>query len=110
MGFCYPGKAASGDMSPRPECAPMWHPRLLSALKRTQLIIYVGKYAFDRYLASEFASVTAAVEGFRTLLPMRVALPHPSPRNNIWLKRHPWFETEVLPALQARVHTVLAPR
>ena len=81
----------------------MWHPGLLKALVHLKLVIYVGKYAFDHYLAGDFDSITAAVAGWKDLLPGRIALPHPSPRNNIWLKKHAWFERSVVPALQRRI-------
>jgi len=107
MGFCFPGTGKSGDMSPRPECAPLWHDPILSCLSKLELTITVGQYAFDRYLAAEFASLTDAVRGFDALLPARLALPHPSPRNNIWLRKNPWFETDVLPRVQCRVQELI---
>ncbi len=107
MGFCYPGKGKTGDLSPRTECAPLWHDRVLRALRSVELTVYVGKYAFEAYLSAEFASLTDAVQGYRELLPRRVALPHPSPRNNIWLKKHAWFEDEVVEAVRTRVSDVV---
>ncbi len=103
MGFCYPGHGPSGDRPPRPECAPLWHPRLLPALNRVELVVYIGKYAFARYLSQDFDSITDAVAGWKRLLPNSIALPHPSPRNNIWLKKHAWFERKTIPALKERV-------
>lgn len=108
MGFCYPGKASSGDAPPRPECAPMWHDKLLSKLASVGLTVYIGHYAFDRYLSGDFGTITEAVAAAPTLLPARIALPHPSPRNNIWLKKHDWFGRDVLPALRARVQALMA--
>ncbi|MEO1009633.1 MAG: uracil-DNA glycosylase family protein, partial [Planctomycetota bacterium] len=103
MGFCYPGKGTSGDLPPRPECAPQWHRPLLNTLRKIELTMYIGKYALDRYLPGEYASITDAVRAFEGLLPIRIVLPHPSPRNNIWLKKNAWFEKRALPALQARI-------
>lgn len=108
MGLCYPGKARSGDAPPRPECAPLWHPPLLEAWAHVKLTLILGKYAHDRYLRESFATITDAVYGYDTLLPQRLALPHPSPRNNLWLKKHPWFTDDVLPKLKKRVRAVLA--
>ncbi len=107
MGFCYPGTGTSGDLRPRTECAPEWHERLLTGLKSVSLTVVTGKYAFDRYLGDEFDTLTESVRAHADLLPERIALPHPSPRNNIWLKKHPWFEREVLVALRARVRALL---
>ena len=107
MGFCYPGTGTSGDLRPRPECAPEWHERLLSGFKSVSLTVITGKYAFDRYLGDEFDTLTESVHAYADLLPVCIALPHPSPRNNIWLRNHPWFEREVLVALRARVRASL---
>lgn len=107
MGFCYPGKRAAGDAPPRPECAPLWHPRLLDGFKRVKLTVYIGGYAFERYLSDRFESVTDAVRGFEQLMPSSVALPHPSPRNNIWLKKNGWFESLLVPRLRSRVADVI---
>lgn len=110
MGLCYPGKGASGDLRPRPECAPMWHDRLLPVFGRVGLTLYVGRFAFERYLSAEFETLTDAVRGGARLLPGRAALPHPSPRNNIWLKRHGWFERECLPRIRGAVRGALSVR
>lgn len=107
MGFCYPGTGRSGDLAPRPECAPLWHDRMLRAFKSVRLTVIVGKYAFARYLGAEYGSITDAARSHRDLLPSRIALPHPSPRNNIWLKKNPWFERDALPRLRARVAAVI---
>ena len=108
MGFCYPGKSKGGDMAPRPECAPLWHPRILPKLTKVELTIYVGNYPFARYLADEAESLTACVRAAKKLLPDRILLPHPSPRNQMWLTRNPWFAPDVLPALRKRVKQVVA--
>lgn len=108
MGFCFPGTGKSGDLPPRPECAPAWRAALLSHLKRLQLTLVIGRYAQAYHLPGEGASLTAAVRAWRAHWPHTVALPHPSPRNNLWLKRNPWFDAELLPLLRARVAEVLA--
>jgi len=107
MGFCYPGTGRSGDAPPRPECAPLWHPRIFDGLRSVELAVVVGRHAFERYLGAEFGSVTEAVRAHRRLLPGRVALPHPSPRNNSWLRKHAWFEREALPAVRERVEAIV---
>lgn len=107
MGFCYPGTGKSGDLPPRPECAPAWRAQLLNALRRLQLTLVIGSYAQAWHLGAEVANVTTAVQGWRSYWPKQVPLPHPSPRNNIWLRRNPWFEAELLPRLRARIARVL---
>lgn len=109
MGFCYPGTGKSGDLPPRPECAPAWRAPLLEALQRLELTLLIGSYAQAWHLGGDAANVTAAVQDWRRHWPERVPLPHPSPRNNIWLKRNPWFETELLPRLRTRISQMLAP-
>lgn len=107
MGFCYPGKGKSGDLPPRPECAPTWLPQLLPQLRDVRLTLAVGQYAQAWHLPGA-ASLTEAVLDWRAQWPRLVALPHPSPRNNLWLKRNPWFERELVPALRDRVAQALA--
>jgi uracil-DNA glycosylase len=107
MGFCYPGfDAKGGDLPPRPECAPLWHPRLLPLLAGIDLTLLVGSYALKPYGAWR-GNMTASVAAWPACLPDRFPLPHPSWRNTGWLKRNPWFEAEVLPALRVRVRQVL---
>ncbi len=108
MGFCYPGQAKTGDAPPTPQCAPEWHGPMLDAMPDVKLRLILGKYALARYLG-EYDSLTDAVRDYRSLLPTRIALPHPSPRNNRWLKKHPWFERDVVPALKKRVKTIMQP-
>ncbi|MFK3648198.1 uracil-DNA glycosylase family protein [Lysobacter enzymogenes] len=107
MGFCYPGKGKSGDLPPRPECAPAWLPKLLPQLHGVRLTLAVGQYAQAWHLPGA-ASLTEAVLDWRAHWPHLLALPHPSPRNNLWLKRNPWFERELVPALRERVAQALA--
>jgi uracil-DNA glycosylase len=108
MGFCFPGTGKSGDLPPRPECAPAWRAPLLSSLKNLQLTLVVGQYAQAYHLPQAGANLTDTVLAWRDHWPDTVPLPHPSPRNNLWLKRNPWFEIELLPALRIRVGQVLS--
>lgn len=109
MGLCYPGRAAGGDAPPRPECAPLWHARLFAQLPRIELTLLIGQYAQRRYLgARRKATLTRTVAAWSEYLPLFLPLPHPSPRNQPWLKRHPWFERELLAQLRARVRSLLA--
>jgi uracil-DNA glycosylase len=107
MGFCYPGTGRSGDLPPRPECAPAWRDALLAHLKRVALVLVIGQYAQAWHLRDRGGSLTEVVQAWREHGPSVVPLPHPSPRNNGWLKHHPWFESELLPALRSRVAHVL---
>ena len=107
MGLCYPGKGRTGDLPPRPECAPRWHPSALAMMSEVQLTIYIGRYAFERYLGEHYLSVTGAVQDFRRLLPERVAIPHPSPRNRSWLGANPWFMDQAIPEIRAAVQSAL---
>ena len=107
MGFCFPGTGRSGDLPPRPECAPAWRAALMSQLKHLRLTLVIGQYAQAYHLPNEAGSVTEAVKAWRKNWPHTVPLPHPSPRNNLWLKRNPWFEKELVPALRLRVKDVL---
>ena len=108
MGLCFPGTGKSGDLPPRPECAPLWRARLMRRLRHLQLTLVIGQYAMAYHLPGARASVTDAVLNWRAHWPTVVPLPHPSGRNNVWLHRNPWFEQELLPALRARVAEVLA--
>jgi len=105
MGLCYPGRdAAGGDVPPRPECAPLWHPRLRAALPDIALTLLVGSYAQAYYLgARRKKSVAETVQSWRDYLPQFLPLPHPSWRNTGWLKRNPWFAAELVPELRRRV-------
>ncbi len=107
MGFCYPGTGKSGDLPPRPECASAWRARLLACLPNVKLTLVIGQYAQAYHFPDEQVALTELVQKWRSYWPVLVPLPHPSPRNNLWLKRNPWFADEVLPALQERVAEVL---
>jgi uracil-DNA glycosylase len=106
-GFCYPGRGRSGDLPPRPECAPLWHPRLRALLPNIGLTLLVGQYAQAFYLAGRRKGTLAeTVHAWREYLPQFLPLPHPSPRNTRWLSLNPWFEQEVVPELRERIHAV----
>lgn len=107
MGFCYPGTGASGDLPPRPECAPAWRGELLGHLGSVRVTLVIGRWAQAWHLGAGDDSVTDVVSRWRQRWPAVLPLPHPSPRNNRWLKANPWFEAEVLPALRVRVAEVL---
>ena len=123
MGFCFPGtlrgvpgapqgSSRGGDLPPRPECAVTWRARLLAHLHQVQLTVVLGRYALNWHMRDEQrtageSSVTALVQNWRRYAPEKFVLPHPSPRNQHWVRRNAWFEAELLPALRARVAQVL---
>ena len=108
MGFCYPGTGKSGDLAPRKECAPQWHSLLFDQVKQPKLVLLIGQYAQKYYLKEQREkNLTETVRNYTNYLPQYFPLPHPSPRNNIWLKKHPWFSEEVLPELGRRVREVI---
>jgi uracil-DNA glycosylase len=102
MGFCYPGRGRSGDLPPRSECAALWHERLLNKMPHIELTLLIGQYAQRQYIG-ECGTLTEVVKLARRWLPQKMVLPHPSPRNNIWLKKNPWFEADILPLLHTRL-------
>ena len=109
MGMCFPGTGAGGDLPPRPECAPAWRALLLAALPELQLTLVIGSYALAwHFKTSSATSVTALVADWRSHWPNALPMPHPSPRNQRWLRNNPQFEREVLPALRDRVATLMA--
>jgi len=104
MGFCYPGHGRSGDLPPRPECAQAWRQCVLDELPRIQLTLAIGRYAIDWHLAGvKKRNLTETVKAWAEYAPGVIPLPHPSPRNNLWLRRNAWFEADVLPVLRERV-------
>ncbi len=104
MGFCYPGKGKSGDLPPRPECAPLWHKQLFDQMDNLRLILLIGTYAQKYYLKdSNKKTLTETVNNFHEYLPTYFPLPHPSPRNNIWLKKNAWFTRELIPILKNEI-------
>lgn len=111
MGFCYPGTGASGDLPPRPECAATWRAKLLAPLAQIRLSLVIGKYAQDWHLSQDGRQAKPTLTenvASRDYWPHMAVLPHPSPRNNLWLKRNPWFEAEFVPLLRERVAQALA--
>ena len=109
MGFCYPGKGKSGDIPPRPECAPLWHRQLLSNMPDVKLIILIGQYAQNYYLKDlKKSTLTETVKSFNDYLPSYLPLVHPSPRNKVWQKRNSWFELTTVPLLQQIINEIIA--
>lgn len=107
MGFCYPGTGKSGDLPPRPECAPAWRQPLLNRLKHIGLTLVIGQYAHAWHLPDGAKSLTDNVRNWKHYWPDILPMPHPSPRNNMWMRRNPWFEEEVIPQLRIRVADLL---
>ena len=108
MGFCYPGKGKSGDLPPRPECAPKWHEALFAQMPNLKLIMLIGMYAQNYYLKDKAKrTLTETVANYEEYLPTYFPLPHPSPRNRFWLTKNPWFEEEVVLELQKKVKSLL---
>lgn len=107
MGFCYPGTGKSGDLPPRPECADAWREALLARLPDIRLTLLIGQYAHAWHLGNRKRSVTENVRAWEQYWPDIIPMPHPSPRNNLWLRNNPWFERDVVPAMQARIAEVL---
>jgi len=103
MGFCYPGTGKSGDLPPRPECEAAWRKQLLKQLPNIKMTLVLGKYAQTYHFGKYSSSLTELVKSWQDYWPDKVPLPHPSPRNNIWLSKNPWFEKEVLPQLQEEI-------
>ncbi|PML58211.1 uracil-DNA glycosylase family protein [Vibrio lentus] len=109
MGFCYPGKGKSGDLPPRKECAALWHQKVLQSLPNIQMTLLIGQYAQNYYLKDKATrTLTETVRNWQAWAPEFLPLPHPSPRNNIWLKNNPWFESEVIPYIRKHVSEHLA--
>ncbi|MEM7707198.1 MAG: uracil-DNA glycosylase family protein [Pseudomonadota bacterium] len=108
MGFCYPGTGKSGDLPPRRECEPAWRPALLQHLTALKLTLVVGQYAIKSHLPDVRGTLTNTVQHWQDYGTRLMPLPHPSPRNNIWLKKNPWFEAQLLPELRRRVSDALA--
>jgi uracil-DNA glycosylase len=109
MGFCFPGTGRSGDLPPRSECAPLWRQRLLDQMPLIELTLVIGDYAQRWHLPSAHGgNVTETVADWRGQWPALLPMPHPSPRNNIWLKINPWFVADVVPALQGRIAELLS--
>lgn len=101
MGFCYPGKGKSGDLPPRPECSEKWMERIRDHLKNVKFHILIGSYAIKYFLGED--DLTQTVKNWKKYFPEVIPLPHPSPRNNIWLKKNSWFEKDLVPVLQREI-------
>lgn len=108
MSFCYPGKGKSGDLPPRPECAPAWRHKLLAQLPNLQMTLVIGQYALAWHLPKAGTSLTDTVQSWQQYWPAVVPMPHPSPRNFMWLRRNPWFEEDVIPAVRDKVREILS--
>ena len=120
MGFCFPGHdAKKGDLPPRPECRLLWHDEVFAAMPQVETIVAIGLHAIRHHMGrlapgqSLPGGLAAIVADWRRWFerpaPRMLPLPHPSWRNSAWLKRHPWFERELLPVLRAEVRRLLAP-
>ena len=108
MAFCYPGSSKQGDIPPPSICAQTWRARLLAALPNVEFTLLVGRYAIDWHLPRyKNYSIAATVRDWQSMLPTILATPHPSPRNNRWLKNYPWFEHQCVPALRRRVNELV---
>jgi uracil-DNA glycosylase len=107
MGFCYPGTGKSGDLPLRTECAPQWRQQLLDAMPEIRLTLVIGQYAQRWHLPDTRRNLTETVRAWKGYGPGVIPLPHPSPRNNIWLKKNPWFSELLLPALKERTRDAL---
>lgn len=109
MGFCYPGTGKSGDLPPRKECADLWRRDALAAMPNIELVLVIGKYAIDWHLPdARKNNLTDTVKAWRAHWPNHLPMPHPSPRNNIWLKKNDWFESDVLPSLKSRIQELIS--
>jgi uracil-DNA glycosylase len=110
MGLCYPGRGKSGDLPPRPECAPHWHQRILAQLPHIETTLLIGQYAQRFYLGAQapaHKNLTERVKAWREYAPRWVPLVHPSPRNQYWLQNNPWFEAQLVPELRRQVRRLL---
>lgn len=109
MGFCFPGTGKSGDLPPRKECAVTWRDSVLERMPNVELTLIIGQYAMEWHLqVGKKDTLTSIVADWKSYFPQQLPLPHPSPRNNRWLKRNPWFEQDVLPALRSQIQNILA--
>ena len=107
MGFCYPGKGKTGDLSPRKECAESWHEKVFQSFKDVELILLIGTYAQQYFFPKDAKNLTEKVKNFEDFLPKYWPLPHPSPVNRFWRSKNPWFEKDVIPKLQKRIEEIL---
>lgn len=110
MAFCFPGTdPKGGDYPPPPRCAQLWREPLMAALPQMELTLVIGSYAQAWTFKNDVKpNMTETVRAWRDYAPSRLPMPHPSWRNNSWLKKNPWFEDEITPYLRQRVQTILA--
>lgn len=107
MGFCYPGKGKSGDLPPRPECSEKWMKPVRESLKNIELTILIGQFAISHFLNKADEPFSDLIKNQNLKKERLFLLPHPSPRNNIWLKKNPWFEDKILPRLKTSTLPIL---
>lgn len=107
MGFCYPGKAKTGDLPPMKICAPTWHDQVWNELKHVKLKLLIGAYAQNYYLPDDKCNLTEKVKNYNDYLPEYFVIPHPSPVNRFWRMKNPWFENTVVTKLQEHVNSIL---
>jgi len=109
-GFCYPGRnERGGDLPPRKECVKLWWKKLLPLTVHFKLILLVGRYAHLLFLKGKLPpTLNETICNWRKFYPPIIVCPHPSFRNNLWLKRNPLFLKEVVPFLQERVHSIIS--
>lgn len=108
MGFCYPGTGKSGDLPPRPECAEAWREKLLAQMSGVELTLVIGQYAHNWHLKNkQEKNLTETVKAWKNYAPDVIPLPHPSPRNNLWLRKNPWFNAKIVPMIKKRVKALL---
>lgn len=109
MGFCFPGTGKGGDLPPRPECAATWRQPLLDRLPAIELTLVIGQYAQNWHLGDDCGrTLSETVQNWQAFWPDILPMPHPSPRNNRWLRNNPFFESDVLPALKDRIQVLIA--
>lgn len=110
MAFCYPGRGSGGDLPPRRECAQLWLDLLLSRLLHIEITLLIGRYAQRHFLRDRCKGTLAeTVRAWNEYSPTYFPLPHPSPRNQPWFKKNPWFERQLIPKLRRRVHALATP-
>lgn len=107
MAFCYPGRGKSGDLPPPPRCAKQWRMRFLAQLPNIRLTLVLGQYACAWHLPQTGGTLTERVADWRQYAPDLIPMPHPSPRNNLWLRRNAWFEADVVPWVRNRIAALL---
>ena len=107
MGFCYPGTGKTGDLPPRKECAEKWRNQLLEIIPNIEITLAIGQYAIDWHLRkNKKKNLTETIKAWKEYWPECLPMPHPSPRNNIWLKKNSWFEEDVLPELKNIINRI----